>query len=143
VKSCFRGSVKALLAFSHLPEYWKHDRVKNLIDYFLLRDGIFKSTNLKEFVNKDMERNSFPIIWRANIFEVLLALSRMGYGRDIRLERAWDCLDAEADRNGRYVLDWTPEQSPWKVGKRGQPNKCITFYAHLAHRFREKCPPRS
>ena len=38
VKSCIRGSVKALLAFSYLPEYWKHDRVKELVEYFLSRD---------------------------------------------------------------------------------------------------------
>ncbi len=137
VKSCFRGSVKAALAFSYLPEYWKHDRIRKLIDYFLLRDGIFKRTDLRELVNKDIERNSFPIIWRANVFEVLLALSKMGYGKDSRLGRVWGFLDAKADKNGRYVLDWTPEQSPWKVGKRNQPNKWITFYAHLAHKFRE------
>jgi len=137
VKSCIRGSVKALLAFSYLPDYWKHDRIRKLIGYFLLRGGIFKSANLKELVNKDMERNSFPIIWRANVFEVLLALSKMGYGKDSRLERAWSFLDAKADKNGRYVLDWTPEQSPWKVGKRNQPNKWLTFYAHLAHKFKE------
>lgn len=137
VKSCIRGSVKALLAFSYLPDYWKHDRIKKLINYFLLRGGIFKSTDLKELVNKDMERNYFPISWRANVFEVLLALSKMGYGKDGRLERAWNFLDAKADKTGRYILDWTPEQSPWKVGKRNQPNKWITFYAHLAHKFKE------
>ena len=137
VKSCFRGSVKAVLAFSYLPQYWKHERIRELVDYFLFRDGIFKRTNLREFVNKDMERNSFPIIWRANIFEILLALGKMGYGKDSRLERAWKFLDAKADKNGRYVLDWTPEQSPWKVGKRNQLNKWITFYAYLAHKFKE------
>jgi hypothetical protein len=136
VKSCFRGSVKAVLAFSYLPEYWKHDRIRKLIDYFLLRDGIFKRTNLKEFVNKDMQRNSFPIIWRANVFEILLALSKMGYGKHNRLERAWNFLDTKADKEGRYVLDWTPEQSPWKVGKRNQTNKWITLYAYLAHKFK-------
>jgi len=92
---------------------------------------------LKEFVNRDMERNSFPITWRANVFEVLYALSKMGYGKDSRLGRAWSFLDTKADEKARYVLDWTPEQSPWKVGKRSQPNKWITFYAHLARTFRE------
>jgi hypothetical protein len=36
VKSCVRGSVKALLAFSYLPEYWRHNRVKELVDYFVM-----------------------------------------------------------------------------------------------------------
>ncbi|MCW4037243.1 MAG: hypothetical protein NWF13_00745 [Candidatus Bathyarchaeota archaeon] len=132
VKSCIRGSVKALLAFSHLPEYWKHGRIKKLVPYFLSRDGIFKSTNLKKLVNKDMERVSFPITWRANVFEVLLALGKMGYGKDSRLERAWNVLEVNRDDEGRYLLDWTPSQSPWKVGKRNEPNKWVTFYAYLA-----------
>jgi len=137
VKSCIRGSVKALLAFSNLPQYWKHDRIIRLVDYFIRRDGIYKTGNLNEFVNKDMERSSFPITWRANVFEILLALSKMGYGKHSRLERAWKVLDAKMDKKGRYVLDWTPEQSPWKVGERNTPNKWITFYAHLAHKYRE------
>ena len=137
VKSCIRGSVKALLAFSYLPGYWKHERIGKLINYFLLRGGIFKSTNLQEPVNKDVERNYFPITWRANVFEVLLALSKMGYGKDSRLERAWSFLDAKADKNGRFILDWTPEQSPWRVGERNQPNKWTTFYAHLAHKLKD------
>lgn len=133
-KSCFRGSVKAALAFSHLPEYWNHKRVRELVDYFLLRGGVFKRADPEELVNKDMERTSFPITWRANLFEVLLALSKMGYGRDGRLARAWDLLDSRADKHGRFALDWSPGQSPWKVGRRGEPNKWVTFYAHLAHK---------
>jgi len=137
VKSCVRGSVKALLAFSYLPEYWEHKRIKQLIDYFLGRDGIYKTTNLNEFVNKDMESNSFPITWRANVFEILLSLSKMGYGNDLRLERAWNFMDEKHDNEGRYFLNWTPKQSPWKVGKRNKPNKWITFYTYLAHKYKE------
>ncbi len=138
VKSCIRGSVKTLLAFSYLPEYWKHDRVNELVEYFLSRDGIFKKTNLDELVNKDMERNSFPITWRANVFEILLALSMMGYGNDSGLERAWKVMDTKRDSRGRYLLDWTPSQCPWKVGKRNQPNKWVTFYSYLAHKFKNE-----
>ena len=138
VKSCIRGSVKALLAFSYLPECWKHDRVKELVEYFLSRDGIFKTTNLNEFVNKDINRNSFPIIWRANMFEILLALSKMGYGNNSKLERAWKLMDTKRDALGSYILDWTPTQCPWKVGKRNQPNKWLTFYSYLAHKYKDK-----
>jgi hypothetical protein len=138
VKSCIRGSVKALLAFSYFPEYWRHERVRRLVDYFLDRDGIFKTTNLDEFVNRDMERTSFPITWRANVFEILLSLSKMGNGNHQSLRRAWDYVDGRRDGEGRYALDWTPRQSPWKVGKRNEPNKWVTFYNLLAHKFKEK-----
>jgi hypothetical protein len=137
VKSCIRGSVKALLAFSNLPEYWEHNRCKRLVDYFLQREGIFKTTNFNEYVNKDMGRLSFPITWRANIFEILLALSKMGNGKNEKLERAWQIMDKKQDDDGRYLLDWTPTQAPWKVGKRNEPNKWITFYTCLAQKFKE------
>ncbi len=137
VKSCIRGSLKALLAFSYLPEYWEHDRCKKLVAYFLHRHGIYKTTSLREFVNKDMLRSSFPITWRANVFEILLSLSRMGHGNDRRLDRAWRVLDGRRAANGRYILDWTPRQSPWKVGKRNEPNKWITFYTYLAYKFKD------
>jgi hypothetical protein len=135
VKSCIRGSVKTLLAFAYLPEYWKHQRCIELVDYFLRRGGIYKSTDLNILVNKDMERNSFPIIWRTNVYEVLYALSRMGFGNDKRLENAWRYMDSRRDEYGRYPLDWTPTQSPWKVGKRGKSNKWITFYSLLAYKY--------
>lgn len=138
VKSCIRGSVKALLAFLSLPEYWEHERVRQLVDYFLNREGIFKRSTPEELVNTDMERNSYPITWRANTYEVLLALSRMGYGKHPGLERAWSLLNSKAEKDGRYVLDWTPEQSPWNVGERKQPNKWVTFYAYLAYYHKER-----
>jgi hypothetical protein len=135
-KSCIRGSVKALFAFSLLPEYWNHERCNELVEYFLRRGGIYKSTNRSLLVNKDMERNSFPITWRANVFEILFSLSKMGYGNDERLEKAWMYMESKKDRMGRYYLDWTPSQSPWKVGKRGEPNKWISLYSHLASKYK-------
>jgi hypothetical protein len=137
VKSCIRGSIKSLLAFSYLPETWGHERCRQLIDYFLSRGGIYKKTDLDKFVNNEMERASFPITWRGNMFEILLSLSKMGYGRDDRLDRAWKVLDERKDEEGKYLLDWTPRQSPWKVGYRNQPNKWVTFYTYLAYNYRD------
>ena len=71
------------------------------------------------------------------MFEILLALSKMGYGNNSKLERAWKLMDIKRDELGRYILDWTPTQSPWKVGERNQPNKWLTFYSYLAHKYKE------
>ena len=100
VKSCVRGSLKALLAFSHFPELWEQERFRKLANYFLNREGIFKTTSPSEFVNKDMGRNSFPITWRTNVYEILLSLSRMGYGKDKRLARAWRIMVSKRDSEG-------------------------------------------
>jgi hypothetical protein len=135
VKSCIRGSVKALLAFSEFPDHWEHPRCKELVGYFLSRGGIFQSTHPGVLVNDDLRRMSFPITWRANVWEILYALSRMGHGRDERLSAAWTALESRADPAARFPLDWTPTECPWKVGKPGEPNKWITFYVELARKY--------
>ncbi len=139
VKSCIRGSVKVLLAYSELPELYRHKRVRTLAEYFLRRGGIFRSGDRDSLVNSDMERASFPVGWRANIWEVLLGLSRMGLGSDPRLEGAWKKMEGTRDASGRAALDWTPAQSPWKAGKRGEPNGWLTYYTLLAYKAREAC----
>jgi hypothetical protein len=135
VKSCVRGSVKALLAFSYLPHLWTHERCQQLIEYFLKRNGIYRNDNLNEFVNKDITRFSFPIIWRANLFEILYSLGKMGHGKDKRLKSAWRLLESRQNIDGKYILDWSPMQSPWKVGRRNVPNKWVTFYVYLAQKY--------
>ncbi|MBU0498174.1 MAG: hypothetical protein KKC68_01195 [Candidatus Thermoplasmatota archaeon] len=137
-KSCVRGSVKALLAFSYLPEYWSYPRCQHLINYFLSRNGLYKTSDTSSFVNSDMDHNSFPITWRANVYEILFTLGKMGYGSDPRLQHAWNVLDTKRDREGRYILDWTPSQCPWKIGKRNTPNKWVTLYCLLAHKYQTK-----
>lgn len=143
-KSCIRGSVKALLALSELAEVRDHPRCRRLADYFLNRGGLFRSGAAAEagVACADLERISFPITWRANGWEVLLALGRMGYGGDERLTGAWRRLEGRADEAGRYPLDWTPAQCPWKVGRRGEPNPWVTFYVLLARRLRGDAPVR-
>jgi hypothetical protein len=137
-KSCVRGAAKALLAFAELPEYWEHPRCLELVDYFLSRNGIYRRNDHQRVVNKDMTSDSFPITWRTNVWEILYSLAKMGYGRDERLTGAWRVLESRKDAEGRYVLDWTPAESPWKVGKRGEPSKWITLYCMLAEKYRER-----
>lgn len=59
----------------------------------------------------------------------------MGYGKDERLNGAWDALEGRRDAEGRYALDWTQGQRPWKVGKAGGPNKWIALYCMLAKKY--------
>lgn len=139
VKSCVRGSVKTLIAFAELPEYHQHPRCRKLVDYFLVRGGIFNSTKT-DLVNRDMKIFSFPITWGANSWEILLALSTMGYGKDSRLQSAWQFLNNKKTEEHKYLLYSTPSQSPFKVGKKNGPNKWITFYVLLAEKYRDSIP---
>ena len=134
VKSCVRGSVKALLAFAELPEYWQHQRCQDLVHYFLRRDCLFRMDNLSQPINHDVTSTIFPITWRAGLLEIIYSLSTMGYGPREQLLKAWAILEKKKDTKGRYVLDWTPSQAQklFKVGKRTEPNKWITLYALLS-----------
>jgi hypothetical protein len=136
-KSCIRGAAKVLLAFSELPEYWDHLRCKQLIDYFLKRNGVYNS-KLTEFANRDMGVFSFPITWGTSSWEILLALSKMGYGKDERLVDAWKLIEKKQLQNGFYPLDSTPAQSIWKVGGKGEGNPWVTFYVLLAKKFHDE-----
>ncbi len=137
-KSCIRGAVKALLAFSELPELWDHPRCEQLVEYFMRREGLYRMDKPQLPVHKDMVSVYFPITWRASLVELLLAMSRMGLGRRRKLSRAWQVLNEKKDPSGRYILDWNPVQAPLKPGKRGAPNKWITFYALLALKLRKE-----
>jgi hypothetical protein len=143
-KSCYRGAVKALLAFSELPQYWNHERCEKLVHYFLSRNGIYNSKR-DDFVVKDVQVTSYPILWSANTYEVLLALSKMGYGAHQALKPAWKTLESKKHPTGKYMLDWTPAQSPFKVGKRNEVNDWISFYVALAYTYKtekkRKRPP--
>lgn len=144
VKSCIRGSVKALLAFSELPEYLDHPRCKELVDYFLKRDAIFSTKNLSKIACRDLAKTNFPITWHAGLVEVLYALSKMGYGQNRELDRAWQLLDEKKDKKGRYIMDWTHGQvrKLFNCGKRGEANKWVTFYALMSFKYRDKTSVR-
>lgn len=139
-KSCIRGCAKAILAYSELPEYWEHPRCLQLVDYYLNREVLWSTRKPNQLVNQDMARASFPIIWRSSFWEPIYALSKMGYGRHPKMQRAWAYLESRLDEMGRLALDFTPAQAPWKVGKRGEPNPWLTLYVQLAMKYRETQP---
>jgi hypothetical protein len=139
-KSCIRGATKVLLAFSELPEYWNHNRCISLINYFLDREAVYKRIDKSKFVNKDIFANSFPSGWYTNLWEILYAMSKIGYSQDVKLKRAWDLLNSKLDVDGRMKLDWTPTKCIWKVGKKDENNEWLTFYVLLAKKYREKQP---
>jgi hypothetical protein len=62
----------------------------------------------------------------------------MGYGNHKNLNPAWDLFDLKQTSKGRYLLDWTPNQSPWKVGNRNEINKWVTLYSYLAYKYKKR-----
>jgi hypothetical protein len=136
VKSCVRGSVKALMAFAELPEYRRHERCTALVRYFLERSCLFRRNDPSQPITFDVTRTIFPITWRAGLTDILYALGRLGYGTRGETARAWAVLEGKRGADGRYVLDWTPTQALLKAGRRGGPSKWVTLYALLALKYR-------
>lgn len=134
-KSCIRGSIKALMAFAILPELWETTRCLQLVDYFLRRRVLFRTTQPEEIIRSELIQTRFPFAIGGSLLEPLYALSRMGYGQDERLQPAWDILESKRDQSGRYILD----RRKWTIfnpGDKGQPNKWATLYACLAQKYR-------
>jgi hypothetical protein len=136
VKSCIRGSIKALMAFAELPELWNTPRCKDLVAYFLRRRVYFQTQNPIQPVTGESTSTIFPFTWRGSFLEVLYALSRMGYGRAPELAEAWALLETKQE-DGRYMLNWAPPRSYFNPDKRGKPSKWITLYASLALKYKE------
>ena len=125
------------MAFAELPEYIEHRRCRELTKYFEKREAIY-TNNKKNFVNQDISRFSFPATWRANTWEILYAFSKMGMGNAKFLRKTWEYIESMSETPGFYHIDWIPSQSPWMKGKRDMANKWITFYIHLAKKYREQ-----
>ncbi len=127
--------VRKLLDAMHPDGYWlQKDARTGLYRGDGVEYGSFGTTHFCLSYCDDMTRDAFPVIWRTNIWEILYALGRMGYGRDERLKDAWHVLQSRRLPDGRFVLDRTPAQSPWKIGKVGEPNKWLTLYGLLAEK---------
>jgi hypothetical protein len=146
-KSCIRGSMKALTAFSVLPEYWGTKRCKKLVEYFLKRRIYFRMSQPNRIIGDDitdypfvLTKTTFPIFFMASFLEALWALSIMGYGEREELNEAWQLLETKKDTDGKYVLEDAPPFTYYRGGggQEGVANKWITFYAYLALKHRKK-----
>ncbi len=138
VKSCVRGSAKILYSLGELPELWNEPFSKKIVEYFLNRNLLYKTTNLKTYVRKDAGLTMFPFYWGFGLIDVLLPLAKMGYGTDPRMKSAWNVLARHKTKANKYLLDSDRKPKYWEIGKHGTINKWITFYAYLCLKYKEK-----
>ncbi|KKN40524.1 hypothetical protein LCGC14_0732550 [marine sediment metagenome] len=137
-KSCVRGSVKALFALGELPELWDESFSKKIVNYFLNRNVLYKTTDTETYVNADAGSTIFPFYWRFGLIDVILPLAKMGFGNDPRMNSAWKVLAWHKTQEGKYICDGSHNNKYWKIGKSGLANKWITFYAYLCLDHKEK-----
>jgi hypothetical protein len=136
VKSCYRGSQKVLFGLAKYPSAWSHPTVKKLVDYFLNRQVLFKTTNPDELVVKNAGALVFPFTYREGLIDVLYPLVKMGYANHLKMQKAWELLESKRTPDGKFPLDWTPANKYLNPGKIGEPNKWTTFYAYLLYKLK-------
>jgi hypothetical protein len=138
-KSCIRGTIKGLTAFSVLPELWQSSRCRALVDYFLSRQVIYRKDGSEELVLGELAAIRFPFVIAGSLLEPILALSTMGYGRHAGMRDCWRTLEAKRDGHGRYTLDGAAPVV-LKAEAAGAPSKWATFYGWLAKKHRDGVP---
>ena len=134
VKSCYRGTVKALFAVSELPALWTETPTKRLLSYFLDRNVLYTTRDQAKFVTRETGKTIFPFSYRAGLLETLYALAKIGIGEDSRVQKAWNILEDHKTSTDRYILDWTPGKTTNRYfypGLTQVENKWVTFYAYL------------
>jgi hypothetical protein len=141
VKSCYRGSLKVLFGISELPQLWNESYVKQLTNYFLDRNVLYKTKKPTELVTREIGQTIFPFSYRAGLLETLYTFAKMGYGEDPRVQDAWTLLQNHRTANGRYILDWTPGKTTNRYffpGNKQTENEWVTFYAYLCLKLKEE-----
>lgn len=140
-KSCIRGSKSVLMLFSEMPQLWNTPQCQELLKYFFERKVFYKRSDHTEFV-KGEPRLIYPFYWEFDLLGILLALSKMGYGNHPDVIATWKLLDDKMNEDSTFNLDWSMPKCIYKVGKRGAPNKWVTFNAYLAYKQRDSITDR-
>jgi hypothetical protein len=142
-KGCYKASVAALLLYAECKcQGTLLLNTEQLVDYFLKRDVFFTTEDKTKLVLDERPGwraidNFFPAeTMRIGLPLIVDALSVLGAGNHLALDRAWEYLESKKNERGRLVLEGTLTKQPCKFGQVGEENKWVTLYALLAERYR-------
>jgi hypothetical protein len=135
-KSCAWGAAKVMHAFSLLPKDKRTARIEQAIHAgvdFLFSIDLMKSnwpSRENEKPNPNWWKFGFPVFYISDLLQIAEALSRLGYGKDPRLNKTMKFIKSKQDEQGRWrlELDYT-ERSGMRFGKSNQANQWVTLRA--------------
>ena len=139
-KSCIKGSLKSLLAFSEDSELSQTPECHRLVHYFLKRQLIFRTDAPSVPVVREITKLSFPITYHPSLIEPLYAMALLGHGRRQELGDVWAMVASKADGNGRLPLERSLNWDHVRCGVRGRQNKWLTLYAGIVEKHRYRSP---
>jgi hypothetical protein len=70
----------------------------------------------------------FPNFYVSDMLEVLEVMSRLGEGRDPRLEKAWELVLDKQDAAGRWPMEYSYNGKMWSdIEVKDEPSKWVTL----------------
>jgi hypothetical protein len=132
---CLWGVVKALSAFAELLADARSSAVKEAISAgaeLFLSFRFADEGNGRTLTDPNWRRFGFPLYYQSDLLEALGVLTRLGYGRDERLQTLLPLILAKQDEQGRWLLE---HDGNWRgqglvtIETVGQPSKWVTLNA--------------
>lgn len=133
---CAWGAIKALLAFSRLPQekrtYLVEDAIQRGVEFLLSVDPAeAEYPRIRgNRPNGNWWKFGFPLMYVSDVLQDVEALVRLGYGQDERLSNAIELIRRKQDGHGRWPLEHSYADKTWvDFGEKKQPNKWVTLRA--------------
>ena len=132
--TCHMGVVKALKAFSAIPEEKRTQAVQDTIHKaaeFLLIHHIYKrSHNLKRTSKPGWLKFGFPLMYQTDVLEILDILSELGV-KDDRMIDAFDLVVSRQDDTGRWRMEntYASDRILIPIGQKDEQSKWLTLRA--------------
>ncbi len=96
----------------------------------MLKHHVYKrSHDLTRVSKAGWLRLGFPLMWNADVLEVLGILTKLGY-RDERMQEAVDLVVSKQDEDGKWKLEDTYNgRFQVNIEQKGKPSKWVTLNA--------------
>ncbi|MEN8614460.1 nitrogen fixation protein NifH [Dehalogenimonas sp. THU2] len=133
-KPCAWGAVKAMRALGSVPGGQRTLAMDSAIDrgrQFLLNTDL----TVCDFPTRDKTKASgnwfkfgFPLLYVADLLELIEVLTVLGGGGDLRLEKTWKLVLDKQDDQGRWAMDYSYNGKLWSgIEVKGEPSKWVTL----------------
>jgi hypothetical protein len=133
---CAWGAVKAMLAFSKIPQESRTPAIQSAIDvgleFLFSRDPAVADYpmgyNTKP--NRSWFKFGYPIGYVTDVLQTMEVLTSLGYGDDPRLNPAMELILGVQDDQGRWPMSYTYNGKTWvDIERKGEPSKWVTLRA--------------
>lgn len=130
---CAWGAIKALGAFAEIPTEERSPAVQSAIEegLALLRSADLASGRYPAAIKPSplWQMFGFPLGYTSDLLEALEVLGRLDAGQVPGLAAAVAIVRSKQDSDGRWKLEYTPDNTWASFGQLGEPNKWVTLRA--------------